>query len=58
MTRPDTWLRRLFVAVLLLAAVANAIAVSDTGEYNDALALLLLGVIGAGVGWYMLGGDR
>ncbi len=58
MTRLDTWLRRLFVAVLLLATVANAIAVSDTGEYNDTLALLLLGVIGAGVGWYMLGGDR
>ena len=58
MTRLDTWLRRLFIAVLLLATLANAIAVSDAGEYNDALALLLLGVIGAGVGWYMLGGDR
>jgi hypothetical protein len=58
MTRLDTWLRRLFVAVLLLATVANALAVSDAGEYNDALALLLLGVIGVGVGWYMLGGDR
>jgi hypothetical protein len=58
MTRLETWLRRLFVAVLLLATVANAIAISDAGEYNDTLALLLLGVIGAGVGWYMLGGDR
>jgi hypothetical protein len=58
MTRLDTWLRRLFVAVLLLATVANAIAVADSGEYNDALALLLLGVIGAGVGWYMPGGGR
>ena len=58
MTRLDTWLRRLFVAALVLGCVANGIALGESGEHNDALAMLLLGVIGAGVGWYMLGGDR
>jgi hypothetical protein len=58
MTRLDTWLRRLFVAVIGLATVANTMHVAETGRTDDAITYVLLGVIGAGVGWYMLGGDK
>lgn len=52
-----TALRALYAAALLLAAVANTCAVTN-GKTNDALGLILLGVVAFGIGWFMLGGDR
>lgn len=52
-----TALRCLYVAALLLAAIANTCAGID-GRPSEQLTLVLLGVVGLGVGWFMLGGDR
>jgi hypothetical protein len=52
-----TALRLLYAAALLLAIVANTCAVVD-GRPSDHLTLILLCIVGLGVGWFMLGGDR
>lgn len=49
--------RSLYAAALILATVANTCSVV-TETRNDAVTLILLGLVAFGIGWFMIGGDR